>query len=94
MVETTAVELAQDLEGGAPAAPPRRGAGAEFGTLGEHLGDFRGALQGALHDDGPAESAATAELRLRVEALETRVARRERVFQRLLDTLSAYGGAR
>jgi putative secretion ATPase (PEP-CTERM system associated) len=92
MVETTAVELAQDLEGGAPAAAPRGTAG--FAALGGHLGDLRGALQGALHDEGQTESAATAELRLRVEALETRVARREKVFQRLLDTLSAYGAAR
>jgi general secretion pathway protein A len=92
MVETTAVELAQDLEGGRPAAPQRQGT-AEFGNLDGPL-DLRGALHGALHDDPHGESAATAELRQRVEALETRVARREKVFQRLLDTLSAYGAAR
>jgi general secretion pathway protein A len=71
MINTTAEELAQDLEGGRPAPPPA--AAREFGAEPRHDG------------------LATAELRLRLEALEQRVARRERVFQRLLDALSAYG---
>ena len=68
MVNTTAEELAQDLEGGRPAPTPEAAGG-----------------------EPRHEGAATAELRLRVAALEARVARRERVFQRLLDALSAYG---
>jgi general secretion pathway protein A len=84
MVDTTAEELAQDLEGGRPASA--------FPVLGA---DLHADLHAALHDgDGPHDgggAAALAELRLRVDALESRMARRERVFQRLLDTLSAYG---
>jgi len=74
MVETTAEELSQDLEGGKPPPPP------EFPDLGRELAD-------ELHHD----TAAVAELRLRLDALEARVARRDRVFQKLLDALSAYG---
>jgi hypothetical protein len=84
MVDTTAEELAQDLEGGRPASA--------FPALGADLhADLHAALHGGdgPHDGGGA--AALAELRLRVDALESRMARRERVFQRLLDTLSAYG---
>jgi general secretion pathway protein A len=79
MVDTTAEELAQDLEGGKPAArePLRSG----FSV------DLHADLQAELHND----TAAVVELRLRLDALEARVARRDRVFQRLLDTLSAYG---
>jgi len=68
MVETTAEELAQDLEGGKPppAAP-------------------------APDADDPG---ALAELRLRVAALESRMASRERVFQKLLDVLGTYAARR
>lgn len=79
IVETTAEELAQDLEGGKPAAVPA------LPGLGRMLRDA--GLEAELHGD----TAAVTELRLRLEALESRVARRERVFQRLLDTLSTYG---
>ena len=88
MVDTTAEELAQDLEGGRPAsafaAPGFAAPG--FAPLGAGL---HADLHEALHGDGVG-GGALAELRLRIEALESRVARRERVFQRLLDTLSTY----
>ena len=84
MVETTAEELAQDLEGGrpaTPAAPAPAAGGGDFAQLGR---DLHSEL---LHH----ESTATAELRRRLDALEARVARRDHVLQRLLDALSAYG---
>jgi general secretion pathway protein A len=64
MVETTAEELAQDLEGGKPAAASPAPEAEDPGVL--------------------------AELRLRVAALESRMASRERVFQKLLDVLGTY----
>jgi putative secretion ATPase (PEP-CTERM system associated) len=100
MVETTAEELAQDLEGGRPAAPapapepaelPRKAfvhadlASPEFVRL-------RQELHAELHTELALENTAIAELRRRVDELEARVKRRDRVFQRLLDALSAYGG--
>jgi putative secretion ATPase (PEP-CTERM system associated) len=84
MVETTAEELAQDLEVGrpaTPAAPAPAAGGGDFAQLGR---DLHAEL---LHH----ESTATAELRRRLDALEARVARRDHVLQRLLDALSAYG---
>jgi putative secretion ATPase (PEP-CTERM system associated) len=75
MVETTAEELAQDLEGGGPAAP-------RFDGIGREL---QAELQADLQTDG-----ALTELRLRLDALEARVARRDRVFQRLLDALGTF----
>ncbi len=82
MVETTAEELAQDLEGGG--APVPAGGLVRMGR--DLHADLHHALHGEAHDGG----AALAELRLRLDALESRVARRERVLQRLLDTLSTY----
>jgi general secretion pathway protein A len=69
MVETTAEELAADLEGGAPAfAAAARPI--SFATAREEWG----------------------EINHRLAALESKVARRERVFQRLLDVFAAAGG--
>jgi general secretion pathway protein A len=69
MVETTADELAQDLQGG-PAAEPAQ---------------VNGQMPGAV------DAAALAALHSRLEALEGRMAKRERVMQKLLDVLSVYG---
>jgi general secretion pathway protein A len=68
MVQTTAAELAADLEGGAgsPAARPSPAA------------------------RGPEDTAALAR---RIDGLEAKLARRERVFQRLLDLLAVVGDA-
>ena len=79
MVETTADELNQDLEGGR--APGEAGAPV-FGRRDEGGGGL------AL-----APGVSTTELLGRVQALEESVARRERVFQRLLDVFGAMGGA-
>ena len=73
MVETTAEELAMDLEGGAAAL-------ALAGTGGGRPIGFA----------GPREE--WGELSHRLAALESKVARRERVFQRLLDVFAAAGG--
>ena len=83
MVETTAEELAQDLEGGRPAPVPEL-VRPDFAGISSAL---HADLQAELHND----TAAVAELRTRLDALESRVARRDRVFQRLLDALSVYG---
>jgi putative secretion ATPase (PEP-CTERM system associated) len=106
MVETTAEELAQDLEGGRPAAavdghagaapalPPNASPQAGFGRaelLTQELARLSSDLHAELHAEIDRESTAVAELRQRLDALEQRVARRDRVFQRLLDALSASG---
>jgi putative secretion ATPase (PEP-CTERM system associated) len=88
MVETTAEELAQDLEFGRPA--PAADAAQDFARADFTRADFT-RLSSDLHAELHHEAGATAELRQRLEALEARVARRDRVFQRLLDALSAYG---
>jgi general secretion pathway protein A len=80
MVETTAEELAGDLEGGWPGKPGGRAGG---DPAGGPAGGFAGA-----REDG-AGSADVAALRLRLEALELRVARRDHLLQRLLN---AFGG--
>lgn len=79
LVEATALELEEDLGGGAaPAPPPAR--------------DERFAVRHALEE---AETeAAIAELMQRVTALERAFARRERVFLRLMDLFAEGGGRR
>ena len=94
MVETTAEELAQDLEGGRPAQAADAAAGfprhPDLGRSEFTRADFT-RLSSDLHAEMHHEATATMELRHRLDALEQRVARRDRVFQRLLDALSAYG---
>lgn len=79
LVEATALELEEDLGGGAaPTPPPAR--------------DERFAVRHALEE---AETeAAIAELMQRVTALERAFARRERVFLRLMDLFAEGGGRR
>ena len=73
MVDSTALELDQDLEGAdGRGGPPHRRLDREEPRLEPGLLDPR-VFQDDLHE--------------RVEALELKVARRERVFQRLLDVL-------
>ncbi|MBU6497229.1 MAG: XrtA-associated ATPase [Rhodospirillales bacterium] len=86
MVDNTAHELQQDLDGGPPGAE-------EFaGQLGEAIGAAGADLQErGLHDRG---MAANAELLARVRTLEETVARRERVFARLMDVVSGFNQQR
>jgi general secretion pathway protein A len=80
LVDTAAEELAQDLDGGgmlvAAATPEtRRDADGAPAWLGPQVG----------------EAAGLDELRQRLDALEARVAKRDRVFQRLLALMSSDG---
>jgi putative secretion ATPase (PEP-CTERM system associated) len=102
MVDTTAEELAQDLEGGQPAGPAAANgtrtahadfAASDFPRAGIGHPDFARLshdLHAELHAELDRESTAVAELRQRLDALESRVARRDRVFQRLLEALSGH----
>ncbi len=96
MVRATAEELTRDLEGDRPA--PADGADefahASFANpdLARLSHDLRAELHAEPRADPDRESAAVAALRQRLDALEARVARRDRVFQKLLDALG--GGAR
>ncbi len=85
MVDNTATELQRDLEGGGEDTAASR-AGDMAAQLGEALG---GAL--GFHEERGAGAAA---LERRVQALEEAVARRERVFQRLMDMFSGFNAAR
>ena len=96
MVDNTANELHQDLEGGAPG----QGSGG--------AGDMASQIGAALHGGGLAyEGGASAgfrfgqergpgyaELLQRVQSLEEAVARRERVFQRLMDVFSGFNATK
>jgi len=98
MVDTTAEELAQDLEGGLVAAGPPAANGvahvaSDFAHPGIGHPDFAKLshdLHAELHAELDRESTAVAELRQRLDVLESRVARRDRVFQRLLEALSGH----
>jgi hypothetical protein len=98
MVDTTAEELAQDLEGGQPAGPPAANGSAHFpradfprASIGHpEFARLSHDLHTELHAEPDRESTAVAELRQRLDALESRVARRDRVFQRLLEALSGH----
>ena len=89
MVDNTAAELQRDLDGGTPAAG----------------GDFPAAMAGIAEaiggrdqgqDDGFSQDrrAGYGELARRIQALEDTVARRERVFQRLMDMFSGFNAGR
>ena len=87
MVDNTAAELQRDLDGGTESAPAGRGA--DIATqLGEALS---GGGFGFPDERGGVPYAA---LERRVQALEEAVARRERVFQRLMDMFSGFNAAR
>jgi putative secretion ATPase (PEP-CTERM system associated) len=79
MVETTADELARDLEGG---RPPEHGR-----ELAQLANQARADLRAERDQDGPALAA----LRIRLDALEAKQAARDRLLQRLLDALDASG---
>ena len=107
MVDDTAEELAQDLEGGRPTAIAQAGAVdghaaapglvpgamegglARAGLLTQELARLSTDLHAELHAELDRESTAVAELRQRLDALEQRMARHDRVFQQLLDALGA-----
>jgi general secretion pathway protein A len=93
MVETAGDELAQDLDSGG-ACP--NGAAREPARLGPQLESDRlesGRLEsGRLESDQPGTGALAA-LQQRLDALEARVAKRDRVFQRMLNLLSTEGRA-
>ena len=92
MVDNTAGELQQDLEGGAPqggmigAATPAEAMAAQIGAAltGAPVGGGGGGF--GYPDERSLQ--AISELARRVQALEDAVARRERVFQRLMDVFS------
>jgi putative secretion ATPase (PEP-CTERM system associated) len=84
MVDNTATELQRDLEGGV----------AEGAARGD---DIAAQIGEALSGAGPSyveDRGGLAELTRRVQALEDAVARRERVFQRLMDVFSGFNASR
>ena len=92
MVDNTALELQKDLEGGSP-GPAARGPADMAAQIGEALVGGMGMGGGGFgyqEERGPAY----ADLLRRVQALEEAVARRERVFQRLMDVFSGFNAAR
>lgn len=101
MVETAAEELAQDLESGGASpngAGPRPASARELARLGPQLHDERLDGQFGLYNGnggggggGGYDNGALIELRQRLDALEARVAKRDKVFQRLLSLLSIEG---
>ncbi len=95
MVDNTAGELQQDLEGGAPqgGALPADSMAAQIGAAltGAPLAGGGGGGYG-YPDERSLQ--AIGELTRRVQALEDAVARRERVFQRLMDVFSGFNAQR
>ncbi len=97
MVETAAEELAQDLESGGASpngAGPRPASARELARLGPQLHDERLDGQFGLYNGNGGsgyDNGALIELRQRLDALEARVAKRDKVFQRLLSLLSIEG---
>lgn len=87
MVDSTATELQRDLEGVTAGQPTATVADELVAQLGEAFG-AGGAGYGG--ERGPSY----AELARRVQALEDAVARRERVFQRLMDVFSGFNATR
>ena len=88
MVDNTASELQRDLEGGMTTAPAASPAEAMAAQIGEAL------LGAEAPGYASADRAAVAELGRRVRSLEEAVARRERVFQRLMDVFSGFNANR
>ena len=92
MVDSTADELQHDLEG----APMGRAAGLSSATMGSSSGDelaaqIGNAISAPLYAE---DRTAVTELVHRVQVLEETVARRERVFQRLMDVFSGFNATR
>ncbi len=87
MVDNTAAELQRDLEGGAEGggSGPGSDIAAQLGEVLHGAGGF-----GFQEERGPSYAA----LERRIQALEDAVARRERVFQRLMDMFSGFNAAR
>jgi putative secretion ATPase (PEP-CTERM system associated) len=91
MVDNTAAELQQDLEGGVAqgAATPVEAMAAQIGAA---LAGGGGGGGYGLAEERTTQ--ALADLARRVQALEDAVARRERVFQRLMDVFSGFNAQR
>jgi hypothetical protein len=92
MVDSTADDLQHDLEG----APMGRAAGLSSATMGASPGDdlaaqIGNAISAPLYAE---DRTAITELVHRVQVLEETVARRERVFQRLMDVFSGFNATR
>jgi len=87
MVDNTAHELQQDLEGGAPA-----GAVLPAETMAAQIGAALGGGGGFGFTEE--RSQLVTDLTRRVQVLEEAVARRERVFQRLMDVFSGFNAQR
>ncbi len=84
MVDNTAAELQRDLEGGTPQSGSDLAAG-----IAEAISETDGRDTYTLEQRGN-----YAELTRRIQALEDAVARRERVFQRLMDMFSGFNAGR
>ncbi len=90
MVDLTARELEEDLTGGAMG--PARGAMSGYGgPAAAYAGPGMGGMNGYHGSEAPA---GLAELLQRIEALEHVTARRERVFNRLMDLFAASSSGR
>ena len=92
MVETAAEELAQDLESGGASpngAGPRPATARELARLGPQLRDER--MEEAHPLGGDRYASGMLDLSNRLDLLEARMAKRDRVFQRLLTLLSSDG---
>jgi putative secretion ATPase (PEP-CTERM system associated) len=88
MVDNTAGELQRDLEGGIPSGRSHA-PGEELGAQLEH------AMAGSMgYGGGELHGAGLGEMMQRLQALEETVARRERVFQRLIDVFSGFNATR
>ena len=98
MVDNTATELQRDLEGGTPDQP--RGGAEMVAGLADALNGGGGSGGGFGFPEerggqyGGVSGAQYGELVRRIQALEDAVARRERVFQRLMDMFSGFNAGR
>ncbi len=91
MVDNTASELQQDLEVGGSGINGLTGAAGDLATqIGQAIGGSMNGSGGFADDHGPSYH----ELAQRVRSLEDAVARREKVFQRLIDVFSGFNANR
>jgi putative secretion ATPase (PEP-CTERM system associated) len=90
MVELTARELEEDLTGGSAAVRP--GGPAPYSPLPYAAPGYAAPHDGGLNGHHGAQPAGLGEILHRIEALEHTTAKRERVFNRLMDLFAASSG--
>ena len=91
MVDNTASELQQDLEGVGAGGPPAGSHGDLAAQIGQAINGTGGAgMSGGFGEDRGSYH----ELSQRIRSLEDAVARREKVFQRLMDVFSGFNANR